>query len=64
MTSPSATRFGTNRGTHWTIAGSVAVIILGSYLIYTGHHGSSTTTLDDAARTRAPMTPGPSALKK
>jgi hypothetical protein len=26
--------FGPNRGTHWTIAGSVAVIILGSYLIY------------------------------
>jgi hypothetical protein len=25
---------GSNRGTHWSIAGSVAVIILGSYLIY------------------------------
>jgi hypothetical protein len=26
---------GTNRGTHWTVAGSVAVIILGGYLIST-----------------------------
>jgi len=26
--------FGANRGTHWTIAGSVAVIVFGSYLIY------------------------------
>ena len=28
--------FGANRGTHWTIAGSVAVVILGSYLVYSG----------------------------
>lgn len=26
--------FATNRGTHWSIAGAVAVIILGSYLVY------------------------------
>jgi hypothetical protein len=25
---------GGNRGTHWTVAGIVAVIVLGSYLIY------------------------------
>jgi hypothetical protein len=26
--------FGPNRNTHWTIAGSVVVILLGTYLIY------------------------------
>jgi hypothetical protein len=26
--------FGPNNGTHWTIAGAVAVIILGLYVIY------------------------------
>lgn len=25
---------GPNRGTHWTVAGAVAVIMLGGYLIY------------------------------
>ena len=41
--------FGPNRGTHWSIAGSVAVIILGGYLIYS------------AERTPAPMAPAPTA---
>jgi hypothetical protein len=31
---PPGKSFGTNRGTHWTVACSVTVIILGSYLIY------------------------------
>jgi len=59
-------RFGTNRGTHWTIAGSVVVIIFGSYLIYNGRQSSSTTaaTIYAAERTSAPMTPGPHTLKK
>jgi hypothetical protein len=26
--------FGPNRTTHWTLAGSIALIILGSYLVY------------------------------
>jgi hypothetical protein len=64
MTGRSATRFGTNRGTHWTIAGSVAVIILGSYLVYTSHDSSPTTTMGKAAGTPAPTSPGPSTLKK
>ena len=34
--------FVTTRGTHWTVAGSVTVIILGSYLIYSSHDISST----------------------
>jgi hypothetical protein len=29
--------FVTTRGTHWTVAGFVTVIILGSYLIYSSH---------------------------
>lgn len=36
--------FGTNRGTHWPVAGAVAVIIFGSYLIYNSRDGSHTTT--------------------
>jgi hypothetical protein len=58
--------FGTNRGTHWTIAGSVAVIILGSYLIYNIRNSNPTTATTIAAdgRTPSPMTPGPLTLKK
>jgi len=57
--------FGTNRGTHWSIAGSVAVIIFGSYLIYNSHDSNPTTTpnIPAAERTPAPMTPGPHTLK-
>jgi hypothetical protein len=36
--------FGPNRGTHWTIAGSVAVILLGSYAIYTSNRDSAPAT--------------------
>jgi hypothetical protein len=35
--------FGSNRGTHWSVAGSVAVIVLGTYLIYSYRDGSNTT---------------------
>lgn len=58
--------FGTNRGTHWTIAGSVAVIIFGSYLIYNSRDSNrTTTTISPAAeRTSSPMTPGPFTLKR
>jgi hypothetical protein len=56
--------FGTNRGTHWTIAGAVAVIILGSYLVYNGRDGNPATTIAAAGRAPAPMTPGPLTVKR
>jgi hypothetical protein len=58
--------FGTNRGTHWTVAGSVAAIILGSYLIYNSRNGDPATTVIVRAAERAPSptTPGPFPLKR
>ena len=55
--------FGPNRGTHWTIAGSVAVIMLGSYLVYSYRDISPTaaTNISAAERTPVPMPPAPSA---
>jgi hypothetical protein len=44
--------FGTNRGTHWTVAGSIAVIIIGSYLIYNGREH---TTVGIAAEQSPPI---------
>ena len=43
---------GPNRGTHWTIAGAVAVIMLGGYLIF---------SMSAADRTSVPMAPAPPA---
>jgi hypothetical protein len=56
--------FGSNRGTHWSIAGSVGVIILGTYLIYSGHNGNTTTAT--AVLANAPVTAiaGSAALKR
>jgi hypothetical protein len=45
--------FGSNRGTHWSVAGSVAVIVLGTYLIYS--QGGNTTTAT-AVSANAPIT--------
>jgi hypothetical protein len=56
--------FGTNRGTHWTVAGSVAVIILGSYLISDIRDGIPTTRISAAERAPASMTPGPFTSKR
>ena len=58
--------FGANRGTHWSIAGSVAVIIFGSYLIYNSHDNKTTiaAVIPAAKQTSAPMTPGPLPLKR
>jgi hypothetical protein len=58
--------FGTNRGTHWTVAGAVAVIIFGSYLIYNGRNGNPTTANIGPAveRNLHAMTPGPMPLKR
>jgi hypothetical protein len=43
---------GPNRGTHWSIAGAVAVIMLGGYLIY---------SISADERPPAPMIPAPPA---
>jgi hypothetical protein len=58
--------FGANRGTHWSIAGSVAVIIFGTYLVYNSRYSNPTTAAATAAAERAPapMTPGPVTLRK
>jgi len=58
--------FGANRGTHWSIAGSLAVIIFGGYLIYNYRDNNCTTatTIPATEGTPAPMTPEPLTLKK
>jgi hypothetical protein len=57
---------GANRGTHWTIAGSVAVIILGTYLIYNIREASPTiaAALPAAEPTVSSLMPAPLPLKK
>jgi len=52
---------GPNRNTHWTTAGAVAVIMLGSYLIYSIRDGASTTVAPNsmAEQTLAPTAPAP-----
>jgi hypothetical protein len=56
----------TNRGTHWTVAGSGAVIIFGNYLVYNSRNSNPATiiTIPAAERTPSPMTPGPLPLKR
>jgi hypothetical protein len=58
--------FGANRGTHWTVAGAVAVIIFGSYLVYNGRESKPTTTLiiRAAEGNSSPMTPAPFPSKR
>jgi hypothetical protein len=48
--------FGPNPSTHWTIAGSVAVIMLGSYLVY---KPENRTAISAAERIPAAMAPAP-----
>jgi hypothetical protein len=57
--------FGANRGTHWSIAGSIAVIIFGSYLIYNSRDRNPTavTLIPAAEQTQVPVAPGPVTLK-
>jgi hypothetical protein len=50
--------FGPNRSTHWSIAGSVAVIMLGSYLIYSSRDSNPPTA------TTAPVAPAPLSSEK
>ena len=70
MTEPSGIRhdksllhkwFGPNRGTHWTIAGSVAVIMLGSYLVYSNREANPAAAgaISAAQGTSAPTAPTP-----
>jgi hypothetical protein len=56
--------FGSNRGTHWSIAGSVAVIVLGTYLIYSGHNGNLTTATAISAKAPVSATAGDAELKR
>jgi hypothetical protein len=35
-------RFGTNRGSHWKVAGAVAAVILGGYVVYSSHNTDPT----------------------
>ncbi len=46
--------FGPNSGTHWTIAGSVAVIMLGSYLVYSIRDGSPANAVTFSAPEQTP----------
>jgi hypothetical protein len=55
--------FGTNRGTHWTIAASV-IIFSSYYLIYNSRDGNPTPTNPAAERAPAPTAPGPFTLKR
>jgi hypothetical protein len=54
--------FGPNRNTHWTIAGSVAVIMLGAYLVYSNRDSSPAGTAISATEATSPPT-GPAPLK-
>jgi hypothetical protein len=54
--------FGPNRNTHWTIAGSVAVIMIGAYLVYSNHDSTPAGTPISAAEATPPAT-GPAPLK-
>jgi hypothetical protein len=52
--------FGPNRGTHWSIAGSVAVIILGSYLVYSSQKAATTIIVVEQTPTATiPAPPAP-----
>jgi len=51
---------GPNRTTHWTIAGSVAVIMLGSYLVYSNRDSNPTgIPISATAGTPPPMGSAP-----
>jgi hypothetical protein len=56
--------FGPNQGTHWSVAGAVAVILLGSYLVYSNNSDSTRTAatpVSAAEQTAAPTAPAPPA---
>jgi hypothetical protein len=60
--------FGPNRGTHWNIAGAVAVIVLGGYFIYSNRDRTPTTAAsisatEPSSRAIAPALPAPPSEK-
>jgi hypothetical protein len=55
--------FGPNRNTHWTIAGAVGVIILGSYLVYSNRDSRPITAPTISAAEQTP-TPAPLTSEK
>lgn len=56
--------FVTTQGTHWMVAGSVAVIILGSYLIYSMRNNNPTNATTTSAVHVVPTAAMPLALEK
>ena len=56
---------GPNRGTHWSVAGAVAVIMLGGYLIYSIRDSNHTIAPPSATvQTPATMAPTPPTSKQ
>jgi hypothetical protein len=57
--------FGPNRGTHWSIAGSVGVIILGSYLVYSSQKAATTIiVVEQSPAATTPASPAPPTPEK
>jgi hypothetical protein len=55
---------GPHQGTHWAVAGAVAVILLGSYLVYSNNSDSNrtaATAISAADQTATPLAPAPPA---
>jgi hypothetical protein len=58
---------GPNQTTHWAVAGAVAVILLGSYLVYSNNSDSNRTAntpISAAEQPAAPMAPAPLDLQR
>jgi hypothetical protein len=51
--------FGPNRNTHWIIAGSVMVVILGGYLVYSFDADKPTVVVTVPATVQAPAASAP-----
>ncbi len=47
--------YATTLGTHWTVAGSVAVIIFGSYVVYRNHDNNQAIATAAATVELAPL---------
>jgi hypothetical protein len=55
---------GPNQGTHWSVAGAVAVIMIGSYLVYSHNSDNNRTPaspISAAEPSAAPMASAPGA---
>jgi hypothetical protein len=51
--------FGTNRGAHWTVAGSVTILILGGYFIYSSRDSNPTIAGATPAVEQIPVSASP-----